>query len=58
MLLLPQVLAVLTLMANYLVGLRDYPREVAGWILAPATLGMAVSIFLTTWLHRRALRHL
>jgi hypothetical protein len=27
-------------MANYCVGLRDYPREVAGWILAPATLTM------------------
>src|SRR5439155_12260695 len=37
--------------------LRDYPRDVAGWVLAPATLSMAVSIVLTTWFHRRALRH-
>jgi MFS family permease len=57
MLLLLQLLAVLTLMAKYCVGLRDYPREVAGWVLAPATLTMAVSTFLTTWFHYRALRH-
>ena len=44
-------------MANYCVELRDYPRETAGWILAPATLTMAVSTFLTTWFHRRELRH-
>jgi MFS family permease len=52
MLLLLQLLAVLTVMAKYLVELRDYPREVAGWVLAPATLTMAVSTFLTTWFHR------
>ena len=28
--------------------LRDYPREVAGWVLAPASLAMAASTFLTT----------
>jgi hypothetical protein len=58
MLLLVQLLAVLTLMAEYLVELRDYPRAVAGWILAPATVTMAVSTFLTTYFHRRSLRHL
>jgi MFS transporter, DHA2 family, multidrug resistance protein len=57
MLLLVQLLAVMTLMANYLVELRDYPRVVAGWILAPATVAMAVSTFLTTYFHRRSLRH-
>ena len=57
MLMLLQLLAVLTLMANYCTELRDYPRAVTGWILAPATLTMAVSTFLTTWFHRRALRH-
>jgi MFS family permease len=56
-LMLLQLLAVLTLMAKYCVGLRDYPREVAGWVLAPASLTMAVSTFLTTWFHHRALRH-
>jgi len=58
MLMLLQLLAVLTLMANYCIELRDYPREVAGWVLAPATLSMALSTFLTTWFHVRALRHI
>jgi MFS family permease len=57
MLMLLQMLAVLTLMAKYCIGLRDYPRDVAGWILAPASIAMAASTFLTTWFHRRALRH-
>jgi MFS family permease len=57
MLMLLQLLAVLTLMANYLVELRDYPRAVAGWVLAPATVSMAASTLLTTVFHRRALRH-
>jgi hypothetical protein len=57
MLMLLQLLAVLTLMANYCLQLRDYPREVAGWILAPATLTMAISTVLTTWFRPRALRH-
>jgi hypothetical protein len=57
MLMVLQLMAVLSLMANYCVGLRDYPREVTGWILAPATLTMTVSAFLTTWFRRRALRH-
>jgi hypothetical protein len=56
-LLLVQLLAVMTVMASYLVELRDYPRVVAGWILAPATITMTVSIFLTTYFHRRSLRH-
>ncbi len=57
MLLLVQLLAVLTLVAEYLIELRDYPREVAGWILAPVTATMAISTFLTTYFHRRSLRH-
>src|SRR5262245_31510016 len=57
MLMLVQLLAVLTLMAKYCTGLRDYPREVAGWVLAPATLTMAISTLLTTCFHRRPLRH-
>jgi MFS family permease len=58
MLMLVQLLAVLTLMAKYCLALRDYPREVAGWVLAPASLTMAASTFLTTRFHRRSLRHL
>jgi MFS family permease len=57
MLMLVQLLAVLTVLADYCVELRDYPRAVAGWVLAPATLTMAFSTILTTWFHRRALRH-
>jgi MFS family permease len=57
MLMLLQLLAVLTLLAKYCTALRDYPREVAGWVLAPATLTMAISTFLTTYFHRRTLRH-
>jgi MFS family permease len=56
-LMLLQLLAVLTLLAKYCTALRDYPREVAGWVLAPATLTMALSTFLTTCFRRRALRH-
>jgi MFS family permease len=58
MLMLLQLLAVLTLMAKYCLALRDYPRDVAGWVLAPASLTMAASTFLTTWFHRRSLRHI
>jgi MFS transporter, DHA2 family, multidrug resistance protein len=57
MLMLVQLLAVLTLMANYCIELRDYPRTTTGWLLAPASLSMAVSTFLTTWFHRQTLRH-
>ena len=56
-LMLLQLLVVLTLMAKYCTALRDYPRDVAGWVLAPATLTMAISTILTTYFHRRALRH-
>src|SRR5207244_1248269 len=47
MLMLLQLLAVLTLVAKYCIALRDYPREVAGWVLAPAMLTMARSTSLT-----------
>src|SRR3954471_9981630 len=58
MLMLVQLLAVLTLVAKYGVSLRDYPREVTGWLLAPASLTMALSTILTFVFHRRALRHI
>ncbi len=56
-LLLVQLLMVLALLAKYCINVRDYPRSVAGWVLAPATLTMATSTFLTTYFHRRRLRH-
>ena len=49
--------AVLAVLSKYMTELRDYPREDAGWILAPASLTMATSTFLTTYFHRRTLRH-
>jgi MFS family permease len=57
MLMLLQLLAVLTVMAKYLVELRDYPRATAGWVLAAASVGMAASTILTTRFRRRSLRH-
>jgi hypothetical protein len=56
MLLLVNFSAVLTVLGKYLVELRDYPRDVAGWIMTPAAPAMAVSTLLTTVFHRRALR--
>jgi DHA2 family multidrug resistance protein len=56
MLLLVNFSAVLAVMGKYLVELRDYPRDVAGWVIAPAGPAMAASTLLTTCFHRRALR--
>ena len=57
MLLLLQLGAFLTVMSKYLVAVRDYPREEAGWLLAPATLAMAAATLSTTYFHRKSLRH-
>jgi MFS family permease len=57
-LLLVNLLAVLTVVAVYMVSLRDYPRDVAGEVLASATIPMAATTLLTTVFHRRALRPL
>jgi MFS family permease len=56
MLLLVNFSAVLAVMGKYLVVLRDYPRDVAGWVMAPAGPAMAASTLLTICFHRRALR--
>ncbi len=56
MLLLVNFSAVLTVIGKYLIELRDYPREVAGWVLAAAAPAMTVSTLLTTVFHRRKLR--
>jgi MFS family permease len=56
-LMLTQLVGVLTIIGNYATGLRDYPRITAGWLMVPATLTMASTTFLTTWFHRRGLRH-
>jgi MFS family permease len=58
MLMLVQLLAVLTLVAKYGLALRDYPRNVTGWLLAAASLTMAISTILTFVYRHRALRHI
>jgi MFS family permease len=55
-LLLLNLLAVLTVIAAYMVSLRDYPRAVAGEVLAWASVPMATSTLLTTVFHRRSWR--
>jgi MFS family permease len=57
MLLLVQLLMVLTLISKYCLELRDYERDVAGWVLAPATMTMALSTYLTVRFRRPGLRH-
>jgi MFS family permease len=56
MLLLVNFAAVVAVMGKYLTALRDYPREVAGLVMAPAALTMAGSTLLTTIFHRRGWR--
>jgi hypothetical protein len=51
------LVAVLTIVGMYATGLRGYPRTTAGWLMVTVTLTMASSTFLTTWFHRRSLRH-
>jgi MFS family permease len=57
MLMLVQLLAVLTIVANYCLELRDYPRDTTGWIMASASPAMAATTVLTFWFRPRALRH-
>jgi MFS family permease len=56
-LMLLNLVAVLTIVGLYATELRDYPRTTAGWLMVPTTLTMASTTFLTTWFHRRRLRH-
>lgn len=56
-LMLTLLVAVLTIVSMYFTELRDYPRITAGWLLVPTTLTMGATTFLTTWFHRRSLRH-
>jgi hypothetical protein len=51
------LVAVLTIVGLYATELRDYPRITAGWLMVPTTLTMASTTILTTWFHRRGLRH-
>jgi MFS family permease len=56
-LMLLNLVAVLTIVGQYATELRDYPRITAGWLMVPTTLTMASTTLLTTWFHRRGLRH-
>jgi MFS family permease len=56
-LMLLQLVAVLTIIGMYCTELRDYPRITAGWLMVPTSLTMAAATFLTTYFHRRSLRH-
>jgi MFS family permease len=56
-LMLLNLVAVLTIVGMYTTELRDYPRTTAGWLMVPTTLTMATTTLLTTWFHRRSLRH-
>jgi MFS family permease len=56
-LMLLNLVAVLTIVGMYATELRGYPRITAGWLMVPTTLTMASTTLLTTWFHRRALRH-
>ena len=51
------LVAVLTIVGMYGTELRGYPRITAGWLMVPTSLTMAAATFLTTWFHRRSLRH-
>jgi MFS family permease len=57
-LMLLQLVAVLTIVGMYATELRNYPRTTAGWLMVPTSVAMASTTFLTTWFHRRGLRHL
>ena len=56
-LMLLHMVAVLTIIGEYCTELRAYPRITAGWLMVPASATMAATTVLTTWFHRRSLRH-
>src|SRR6516162_3985281 len=56
-LMLTQLVGVLTIIGLYATELRNYPRITAGWLMIPTTLTMGATTLLTTWFHRRSLRH-
>ena len=56
-LMLLHMVAVLSIVGLYCTELRGYPRITAGWLMVPTSLTMATTTFLTTYFHRRSLRH-
>jgi MFS family permease len=57
-LMLLHLVAVLTIVGMYATELRGYPRTTAGWLMVPTAPTLALTTLLTTWFHRRSLRHL
>ena len=57
LLLLLNLGAVVSIMGTYLTELRDEPRVVAGWVMAPAGVAMAATTLLTTFSRLRAWKH-
>jgi MFS family permease len=57
-LMLLHMVAVLMIIGMYCTELRGYPRITAGWLMVPTSVAMATTTFLTTWFHRRSLRHI
>ncbi len=58
MLLLLHLAACLGLLSKYLVNLRGYPRETAGWVFVPVTFAMALSFWFCVQIKDREWRHL
>lgn len=58
MLLLVHLAAVFGLLSKYMVNLRGYPRETAGWVFVPVTLGLALSFWFCARIRDRDWRHL
>jgi MFS transporter, DHA2 family, multidrug resistance protein len=56
-LMLTQLVGVLTIVGLYATELRGYDRTTAGWLMLPTVLAMASTTVLTTWFHKRRLRH-
>ena len=56
-LMLLHMVAVLSIVGLYCTELRGYPRITSGWLMVPTSLTMATTTFLTTYFHRRSLRH-
>jgi len=58
MLLLLHLAAVLGLLSKYMVNLRGYPRETAGWVYVPVTCALALSFWMCAQIRHRDWRHL
>lgn len=58
MLLLLHLAAVFGLLSKYMVNLRGYPRDTAGWVFVPVTLTLAFSFWWCARIRNRDWRHL